>query len=92
MCVSGEEAVLIFSLVMSRLAKWKLEKAKVKVVFRLQFHATHVSQNNTLRYMLMVCVIWRITQSDKLVCFIFIKRFHKQDGTSCSYLSSLLTL
>ncbi|ESQ34588.1 hypothetical protein EUTSA_v10006527mg [Eutrema salsugineum] len=27
---------------MSRLAKWKLEKAKVKVVFRLQFHATHV--------------------------------------------------
>ncbi|KAF3609648.1 hypothetical protein DY000_02046139, partial [Brassica cretica] len=49
-----EEAVLIFSLVMSRLAKWKLEKAKVKVVFRLQFHATHVSQNNTLRYMLMV--------------------------------------
>ncbi|CAN6880783.1 unnamed protein product [Brassica oleracea] len=44
MCVSGEEAVLIFSLVMSRLAKWKLEKAKVKVVFRLQFHATHVPQ------------------------------------------------
>lgn len=29
---------------MSRLAKWKLEKAKVKVVFRLQFHATHVPQ------------------------------------------------
>lgn len=29
---------------MSRIAKWKLEKTKVKVVFRLQFHATHVSQ------------------------------------------------
>ncbi|KAG5385710.1 hypothetical protein IGI04_037180 [Brassica rapa subsp. trilocularis] len=29
---------------MSRLAKWKLEKAKVKVVFRVQFHATHVPQ------------------------------------------------
>uniref|UniRef100_A0A1J3GM50 C2 NT-type domain-containing protein n=1 Tax=Noccaea caerulescens TaxID=107243 RepID=A0A1J3GM50_NOCCA len=29
---------------MSRLAKWKLEKAKVKVVFRLQFQATHVPQ------------------------------------------------
>lgn len=27
---------------MSRVAKWKLEKTKVKVVFRLQFHATHV--------------------------------------------------
>lgn len=29
---------------MSRVSKWKLEKAKVKVVFRLQFHATHVPQ------------------------------------------------
>ncbi|GMP46112.1 hypothetical protein CsSME_00014393 [Camellia sinensis var. sinensis] len=29
---------------MSRVAKWKLEKTKVKVVFRLQFHATHVPQ------------------------------------------------
>lgn len=29
--------------VMSRISKWKLEKTKVKVVFRLQFHATHVS-------------------------------------------------
>ncbi|RVW56078.1 hypothetical protein CK203_112813 [Vitis vinifera] len=28
---------------MSKVAKWKLEKTKVKVVFRLQFHATHVS-------------------------------------------------
>ena len=27
---------------MSRVPKWKLEKTKVKVVFRLQFHATHV--------------------------------------------------
>ncbi|KAF5809247.1 hypothetical protein HanXRQr2_Chr04g0154951 [Helianthus annuus] len=26
---------------MSRVAKWKIEKAKVKVVFRLQFHATN---------------------------------------------------
>lgn len=29
---------------MSRLSKWKLEKTKVKVVFRLQFHATHIPQ------------------------------------------------
>ncbi|KAK1289851.1 hypothetical protein QJS10_CPB18g01270 [Acorus calamus] len=29
---------------MSRITKWKLEKTKVKVVFRLQFHATHVPQ------------------------------------------------
>ncbi|XP_010261173.1 PREDICTED: golgin subfamily A member 4-like [Nelumbo nucifera] len=29
---------------MSRIAKWKLEKTKIKVVFRLQFHATHVPQ------------------------------------------------
>ncbi|KAI7980926.1 hypothetical protein LOK49_Contig92G00018 [Camellia lanceoleosa] len=29
---------------MSRIAKWKIEKTKVKVVFRLQFHATHVPQ------------------------------------------------
>lgn len=27
---------------MSRIPKWKNEKTKVKVVFRLQFHATHV--------------------------------------------------
>ncbi|WKA09525.1 hypothetical protein VitviT2T_027162 [Vitis vinifera] len=27
---------------MSKVAKWKLEKTKVKVVFRLQFHATHI--------------------------------------------------
>ncbi|XP_010692592.1 uncharacterized protein LOC104905685 isoform X2 [Beta vulgaris subsp. vulgaris] len=29
---------------MSRATKWKPDKAKVKVVFRLQFHATHISQ------------------------------------------------
>lgn len=29
---------------MSRIPKWKVEKAKVKVVFRLQFHATHIPQ------------------------------------------------
>nr|XP_023876396.1 early endosome antigen 1 isoform X7 [Quercus suber] len=29
---------------MSRISKWKLEKTKVKVVFRLQFHATHIPQ------------------------------------------------
>lgn len=28
---------------MSKTTKWKPEKTKVKVVFRLQFHATHVS-------------------------------------------------
>ncbi|XP_042408200.1 sporulation-specific protein 15-like isoform X1 [Zingiber officinale] len=29
---------------MSRIPKWKIEKTKVKVVFRLQFHATHIPQ------------------------------------------------
>ncbi|XP_072973248.1 uncharacterized protein [Typha angustifolia] len=29
---------------MSRIPKWKSEKTKVKVVFRLQFHATHIPQ------------------------------------------------
>ncbi|CAA7401748.1 unnamed protein product [Spirodela intermedia] len=29
---------------MSRIPKWKFEKNKVKVVFRLQFHATHIPQ------------------------------------------------
>uniref|UniRef100_A0A6N2LTA1 C2 NT-type domain-containing protein n=1 Tax=Salix viminalis TaxID=40686 RepID=A0A6N2LTA1_SALVM len=27
---------------MSRISRWKIEKTKVKVVFRLQFHATHI--------------------------------------------------
>ncbi|CAI9301802.1 unnamed protein product [Lactuca saligna] len=30
---------------MSRVTKWKVEKAKVKVVFRLQFHATQIPQS-----------------------------------------------
>ncbi|OIW14522.1 hypothetical protein TanjilG_04955 [Lupinus angustifolius] len=30
---------------MSRVTKWKVEKTKVKVVFRLQFHATHIPQS-----------------------------------------------
>ncbi|XP_057442265.1 uncharacterized protein LOC130733988 [Lotus japonicus] len=30
---------------MSRITKWKIEKTKVKVVFRLQFHATHIPQS-----------------------------------------------
>ncbi|KAJ6391561.1 hypothetical protein OIU77_025524 [Salix suchowensis] len=30
---------------MSRITKWKLEKTKVKVVFRLQFHATQIPQS-----------------------------------------------
>ncbi|TYG78935.1 hypothetical protein ES288_D02G101400v1 [Gossypium darwinii] len=30
---------------MSRITKWKIEKSKVKVVFRLQFHATHIPQS-----------------------------------------------
>ncbi|KAF3320378.1 N-terminal C2 in EEIG1 and EHBP1 [Carex littledalei] len=29
---------------MSKVHKWKVEKTKVKVVFRLQFHATHIPQ------------------------------------------------
>ncbi|GMH01091.1 hypothetical protein Nepgr_002930 [Nepenthes gracilis] len=30
---------------MSRITKWKIEKTKVKVVFRLQFHATHIPRS-----------------------------------------------
>ncbi|KAG9153112.1 hypothetical protein Leryth_012365 [Lithospermum erythrorhizon] len=30
---------------MSKITKWKLEKTKVKVVFRLQFHASHIPQS-----------------------------------------------
>ncbi|XVE95362.1 hypothetical protein REPUB_Repub02eG0090400 [Reevesia pubescens] len=30
---------------MSRITKWKFEKTKIKVVFRLQFHATHIPQS-----------------------------------------------
>ncbi|KAK8572374.1 hypothetical protein V6N12_028429 [Hibiscus sabdariffa] len=30
---------------MSRIVKWKIEKTKIKVVFRLQFHATHIPQS-----------------------------------------------
>ncbi|KAK4803233.1 hypothetical protein SAY86_001436 [Trapa natans] len=30
---------------MSRITRWKLEKTKTKVVFRLQFHATHIPQS-----------------------------------------------
>ncbi|XVF36782.1 hypothetical protein REPUB_Repub19eG0088100 [Reevesia pubescens] len=30
---------------MSRITKWKIEKTKIKVVFRLQFHATHIPQS-----------------------------------------------
>ncbi|CAK7347083.1 unnamed protein product [Dovyalis caffra] len=30
---------------MSKITKWKIEKTKVKVVFRLQFHATHIPQS-----------------------------------------------
>ncbi|KAE8728297.1 F-box and Leucine Rich Repeat domains containing protein, putative isoform 3 [Hibiscus syriacus] len=30
---------------MSRVPKWKIEKTKIKVVFRLQFHATHIPQS-----------------------------------------------
>ncbi|XP_022768285.1 myosin-9-like isoform X2 [Durio zibethinus] len=30
---------------MSRITKWKIEKSKIKVVFRLQFHATHIPQS-----------------------------------------------
>ncbi|XP_039003425.1 LOW QUALITY PROTEIN: GRIP and coiled-coil domain-containing protein 2-like [Hibiscus syriacus] len=30
---------------MSRIPKWKIEKTKIKVVFRLQFHATHIPQS-----------------------------------------------
>ncbi|GLU16250.1 hypothetical protein SLE2022_326920 [Rubroshorea leprosula] len=29
---------------MSRISRWNIEKTKVKVVFRLQFHATHIPQ------------------------------------------------
>lgn len=40
---------------MSRISKWKLEKTKVKVVFRLQFHATHIPQTGWDK--LFICFI-----------------------------------
>lgn len=39
---------------MSRITKWKLEKTKVKVVFRLQFHATHVSYGVDRKFALLL--------------------------------------
>jgi hypothetical protein len=41
---------------MSRITKWELEKTKVKVVFRLQFHATQVrfGLNNMLSVLLLL--------------------------------------
>ncbi|KAL7616151.1 hypothetical protein Lser_V15G00136 [Lactuca serriola] len=40
---------------MLRATKWKLEKAKVKVVFRLQFHATNIPQSGWDK--LFICLI-----------------------------------
>ncbi|KAK6940114.1 NT-type C2 domain [Dillenia turbinata] len=42
---SDSMKMVIDHLGMSRISKWKLEKTKVKVVFRLQFHATHIPQS-----------------------------------------------
>ncbi|KAF5786426.1 hypothetical protein HanXRQr2_Chr10g0440801 [Helianthus annuus] len=39
---------------MSRVAKWKIEKAKVKVVFRLQFHATNIPQHGWEKYLYLL--------------------------------------
>ncbi|KAI3762061.1 hypothetical protein L1987_52484 [Smallanthus sonchifolius] len=40
-----EGCVILVYAIMSRVTKWKIEKAKVKAVFRLQFHATHIPQH-----------------------------------------------
>ncbi|XP_076958962.1 uncharacterized protein LOC143634879 [Bidens hawaiensis] len=49
--------------VMLRTTKWKLEKTKVKVVFRLQFHATNIPQGGWDK--LFVCFI--PTESGKII-------------------------
>ncbi|KAL4559056.1 hypothetical protein LXL04_031189 [Taraxacum kok-saghyz] len=48
---------------MSRATKWKLEKAKVKVVFRLQFHATNIPPSGWEK--LFICFI--PTESGKII-------------------------
>ncbi|KAL3340027.1 hypothetical protein AABB24_028573 [Solanum stoloniferum] len=40
---------------MSRITKWKLEKNKVKVVFRLQFNATHIPQTGWDKLFISFC-------------------------------------
>ena len=40
-CHSADDKLVSYP-AMSRVTRWKNEKTKVKVVFRLQFHATHV--------------------------------------------------
>ncbi|MCE3215152.1 hypothetical protein HAX54_001000 [Datura stramonium] len=40
---------------MSRITKWKLEKNKVKVVFRLQFNATHIPQSGWDKLFISFC-------------------------------------
>lgn len=49
--------------VMLRTTKWKVEKSKVKVVFRLQFHATNIPQNGWEK--LFVCFV--PTESGKII-------------------------
>ncbi|XP_071737738.1 uncharacterized protein [Rutidosis leptorrhynchoides] len=48
---------------MLRTTKWKVEKSRVKVVFRLQFHATNIPQNGWEK--LFVCFI--PTESGKII-------------------------
>ncbi|KAK9073006.1 hypothetical protein SSX86_007328 [Deinandra increscens subsp. villosa] len=48
---------------MSRTTRWKLEKTKVKVVFRLQFHATNIPQSGWDK--LFICFI--PTESGKII-------------------------
>ncbi|KAJ6997801.1 hypothetical protein NC653_014132 [Populus alba x Populus x berolinensis] len=40
-CHSADDKLVSYP-AMSRITRWKNEKTKVKVVFRLQFHATHI--------------------------------------------------
>lgn len=43
---------------MSRAPKWKIEKTKVKVVFRLQFHATNVSYHTFTLILSLFLLFW----------------------------------
>uniref|UniRef100_A0A251TN88 Uncharacterized protein n=2 Tax=Helianthus annuus TaxID=4232 RepID=A0A251TN88_HELAN len=50
----SNSCVVLVCATMSRVAKWKIEKAKVKVVFRLQFHATNIPQHGWEKYLYLL--------------------------------------
>ena len=55
-----------YTVAMSRVPKWKIEKTKVKVVFRLQFHATNVSSHTLIVLFLLLLVVRKKFSFSKL--------------------------